>query len=529
MITYEQLWAADPDSWRTTGAAWRDADAVVGRRSAEITATAAALRTQWSGTAGRTADARLAGIRDQLDAGRPAYVAVDQVLAEFAAAIVRAKAMLQGAVDAADLVRVLVDRRGEVTVDPALTPPNGPTLAAAHRIACEIRAALDLATSADREAADRLGALSTAAAADWVARPPACHPPAGADPVAVRRWWDGLSPAEQRWLIRHEPALIGPLDGVPVRDRDQANRLVLDEQRATLLGRRADLLARRPVRYGELDHVDGLLAGVDAITARLTSATVPRAYLLRLGSGGDGRAIVALGNPDQAENVLTYVPGMTADLASVDGELGRASRMAARCAELGPAERTATVLWLDYDAPDFVDEAMHASHAHDAGPALHRFHEGLRASHDGPPAHQTVLGHSYGSLVVGATARDHGLAADSLVFVGSPGVGVDRAADLRMPPGQVWSSTAGNDVIQYATAPPAAVLKQAALAVTAPLIGPLLAIAAPDEELWFGRNPVDPDFGARVFDGAPRGHTGYWDAGNPALDGMARVALGPPA
>ncbi|MFD0785657.1 hypothetical protein ACFQZ8_17265, partial [Micromonospora azadirachtae] len=45
-------------------------------------------------------------------------------------------------------------------------------------------------------------------------------------------------------------------------------------------------------------------------------------------------------------------------------------------------------------------------------------------------------------------------------------------------------------------------------------------------ELWFGRDPATPDFGGRVFPSGRHGHTGYWDADNPALDGMARIVLG---
>ncbi|SDY76164.1 Alpha/beta hydrolase [Micromonospora pattaloongensis] len=518
MITYEQLWAADPTAWRAAGAAWHGADAVIGARCAELDSTTAALRTRWSGPAGGAARRRVTELRDRVDGSRLAFVAVDQVLAELGAELARARAMLEAAVAAADRMRVLVDRRGGVTVDPALARPDGPTLAGARRVAGQIRAALDVATAADRTAARELSALTTAAAQGWVAHPTGSRPPAGADPAGVRRWWDGLTPAERRWLIRHETALVGSLDGVPVRARDQANRLLLAEERARLDQRRAAALAERPIRYGRLARVDGLLAGLDAIEARLTHDGGPRAYLLGLSAAGDGRAIVSVGDPDRAANVLTYVPGMTSDLPSVAGELDRAYRVAARCAELGPAERTAAVLWLDYDAPDFIGEASRASQAHDAGPALHRFQEGLRATHEGPPAHQTVLGHSYGSLVVGATARDHGLAADSLVFVGSPGVGVDRATDLHMPAGEVWSSTAGNDVIRLAG--PRQLLR---VAVLGP---PLLALTEPDDQLWFGRDPTAAEFGARVFGGAPRGHVGYWEPGNPALDGMARVVLG---
>jgi hypothetical protein len=528
MVTYEQLWAADPAAWRAAGSAWCALIEVIERRTAEVSGAAETLRSDWAGVAGRAADGRLVHLQAELAASRPVFIEIDQVLAEHAARLVRAKAMLDAAVTAAERAGVLVDRDGRVSLDPAASRSRGSAQRAVAEVAAGIRAALELAASADRDAARRLGDLAAAAGSSWVAAPPG-WPPTGADPVAVRQWWDGLTPAQRRWLVGHEPALVGRLDGVPAAARDQANRLLLGAQRADLLARRTHLLCRWPRTPGvvlELARVGATLAGLDAVAVRLARDTGPRAYLLGLDPAGDGRAIVAFGDPDQADNVLTYVPGMTSDLPGVGGALGRAERMAARCAELEPTEATAAVLWLDYDAPDFFDEAMRASHAHDAGPALHRFQEGLRATHDGAPAHQTVLGHSYGSVVVGSAARDYGLAADSLVFLGSPGVGVDHAADLHVPAGQIWSSTARDDVIQYGARAPGEVLTRLAVGVALPVLGVPLAFGRPGDELWFGHNPSDPGFGGQVFQGAARGHEGYWDAGNPALDGMARIALG---
>lgn len=528
MISYEQLWAAEPAAWRAAGSAWRRVVGLVDRRAAEVSESAATLGEGWTGPAGRAAGVGLDDLRLRLVASRPAFLEVDQVLAEQAALLGRAKAMLEATVTAAGPAGVLVDRHGAVSLDPAVSRPYWSNAAAARDVAAGIRAALDFAAAADRETARRLGDLITAAVTGWTTEPPSGRPRPGAEPVSVRRWWDGLTPAQRRWLVQHESALVGRLDGVPVAARDLANRLLLEEQRATLLDRRTRLFGTRPRTLGaaiEVARIDSLLGGIDAVAARLAADTGPRTYLLSLDPAGDGRAIVAVGDPDRADNVLTYVPGMTADLPGVDGEVGRAYRVAARCAELGPTEQTAAVLWLDYDAPDFVDEALHASQAHDAGPALHRFQEGLRATHDGPPAHQTVLGHSYGSLVVGVAARDHGLAADSLVFVGSPGVGVDHARDLGVPTAQVWSTTARNDVIQYAAPGPTAALGRMATIGLSPVLGVALALGRPLDDLWFGHNPSDPGFGARVFGGDPRGHVGYWEKGNPALDGMARITL----
>ncbi|MEU5908305.1 alpha/beta hydrolase [Micromonospora sp. NPDC047527] len=526
-VGYRQLWEADPGGWRAAGAAWAGLTGPVQGRVDGLGGAAGRLRGGWSGAAATAADARLGGLRDELVSVTPALIEADQVLADLAGRLVAAKARLGEAVALADAAGLAVDRAGGVHVDPARVRPTERTGLAAARVAAALRDALDRAGAADRAAAARLDELARAAASGWASPPPPGRPDSGASPALVRAWWSGLTPAQRRWLVLREPALVGRLDGVPVAARDQANRLLLGSRRAELLAERRRLLARvppGPVASVRLRAVAARLAGLDALAERLTVAGEPRAYLLGLDPAGEGRVVVALGDPDQADRVLTYVPGTGSGLDDAPGELGRAARVLDRCAALAPGERSAAVLWLDYDAPDFLHEAASAGQARDAGPALHRFQEGLRASHEGPPARQTVLGHSYGSLVVGVAAREHGLAADALVFVGSPGVGAAHAGELGVPPAQVWASQAPDDVIRLAQ--PVDELGRRALLGTAPLAAVLGWPDRTGHELWFGHDPSDPGFGGRVFRSGPGGHSGYWDPGNPALDGMARVVLG---
>ncbi|WFE62316.1 alpha/beta hydrolase [Micromonospora sp. WMMD714] len=541
MIGYAQLWTASPGDWDAAGVAWRGVDAPVRRRRAGLADRAAALRTGWRGTAATAADVRLGGLRAELTTILPALVETEQALAEFAGRLRVAKARLAEAVAVADRTGVAVDRHGGARAAPqAWRGPESGALpghpdprpagagtvspAAVGQVAAALRGALTLADAADREAAARLAELAGAARTGWVEQPPPGRPAHDATPATVRAWWAGLTPAQRRWLVLHEPTWAGPRDGVPAAARDQANRLLLAGHREALLAERLSLAARRPGERAALRRIDRALAVLDRLAGRLASTGTPRAYLLGLDPAGDGRAIVALGNPDRAARVLTYVPGMTSDLADVPGELGRAARVQARCTAIAPGEETAAVLWLDYDAPDFLPEASSPAQARDAGSALHRFQEGLRATHDGPAARQTVLGHSYGSLVVGSAARDHGLAADALAFVGSPGVGVDRADALGLPPDRVWASTARDDVIALVE-PPRDLAGRAVLA-TSPLASAAWLLRPDDHQLWFGHDPSDPGFGGRTFPSGRYGHTGYWEPGNPALDGMARIVLG---
>jgi hypothetical protein len=493
-VTYLRLRATDPARWTSVALAWRSWAAAVGQWVSDLAAAIASLTASWTGAAASAATGRLTDLRQRLTVFRVLCWQADQALSEFAAALTRARALLDRAFTTAGPAGVTIGGDGTLT-GPVGTP-------AAQLTIRTLADALRVAAEGDATAADRLGALGDVGTPP---APPDRLPPCTATPAEVRQWWDGLTPDQQRWLIATQAAWLGPLDGIPAAYRDLANRLLLD-------GRRAEA--------GPADMREGL----DRLTARLAQGDGPRAYLLRLDLAGEGRAVVALGDPDRAANVLTQVPGMTADLASYKHELDRAERVAVRAAQVAPASATSTILWLDYDAPDFVDEAASARQAEDGAPVLRRFQDGLRATHLGPPARQTVLGHSYGSLVVGEAARSPGLAADDVVFVGSPGVGVDSAAQLRVP--EVWSSTSRTDIIQYAAVSPTALPRDLLLAAT-PVIGPALAFGRPAADLWFGHNPSDPAFGAHLFPSqVAGGHLGYWDPGSVALDAITGITVG---
>ena len=114
------------------------------------------------------------------------------------------------------------------------------------------------------------------------------------------------------------------------------------------------------------------------------------------------------------------------------------------------------------------DDAAMEHYAVDAAPDPRRFQQGLRLAHQGGTGHLTALGHSYGTTVVGYTARNQaGIVADEVIFVASPGVGVDHASELYgVRSDHVWATTAAFGII-------------------------------PD--FWYRNDPVDTEFGARQF------------------------------
>ena len=107
---------------------------------------------------------------------------------------------------------------------------------------------------------------------------------------------------------------------------------------------------------------------------------------------------------------------------------------------------------MGYDSPmNVFTDAPSTSYAHDGAPALDSFQAGLRASHDdvaaAGPSVNTVIGHSYGSTLVGAAGVAGYLDANNVVTVGNPGVLAEHATDLNLAPGaHVFATRAENDL-----------------------------------------------------------------------------------
>jgi hypothetical protein len=224
-------------------------------------------------------------------------------------------------------------------------------------------------------------------------------------------------------------------------------------------------------------------------------------YLVGLDTQGRGHAIVAVGNPDTAGNVATYLPGVGNSLAGIGGGIQRADRMF-KSAGFAGSTSTAVITWFGYDAPSSVADpaALGDDDAKRGAVKLDRFQDGLRATHQGPPSHNTVIAHSYGGAVTGIAAqRPGGLHADDIVAVGSVGMEVYDARDLGVPAGHVWASKADDDRI-------------AGLPI-------------------HGEGPTARRFGARGFDSGSGGwpwdaHSSYFNDNSPALRNMGRIIAG---
>jgi pimeloyl-ACP methyl ester carboxylesterase len=172
--------------------------------------------------------------------------------------------------------------------------------------------------------------------------------------------------------------------------------------------------------------------------------------LLGYDPAGDGKAIVAVGNPDTAAHTAVWVPGLNTELADIQGNTNRVRHLQERADELTleAAGDVAAVMWLGYDAPETGSSVLAHGRSEQGGKALDSFVDGLHVTNDGQGHTVTAIGHSYGSTVVAEAAlRGDGLAVNDIVVAGSPGMHTDHAADLNIDPRHVWAGSAPLDPV----------------------------------------------------------------------------------
>ncbi|MFC8103543.1 alpha/beta hydrolase [Streptomyces sp. NPDC057363] len=359
------------------------------------------------------------------------------------------------------------------------------------------------------------------------------QPPKQGTPEENAKWWHGLTEEQRAAYISVHPDSIGRMDGLPVTVRDEANRTVLAEARGVAQTDLDSWMAKEPkpayidreiinAQTGERwtarvpteewrewekkrKELQGPLDGMDAIQERFDATGtrgLPEAYLLGFSTEGDGRAIIANGDPDTADHTAVYVPGTEADLKGIGGNIDRMVNVWHAAHKEADGESVSTITWLGYDAPDSVFlDAPFEHYAYDGAPALRGFMDGLDASRSvDSPSHTTVIAHSYGTTLVGAAAETGRLNADEVVFAGSPGVKVSGAHDMDVPRGHVWNQEADGDVV-------------------------------PEVGRWGHGGggfviPSDPEFGANQMTTDTEGHSDYWDSDTESLHNQALVIVG---
>ncbi|MFE5586032.1 alpha/beta hydrolase [Kitasatospora sp. NPDC056531] len=523
--------------------------------------------SEWTGTAAGHANTRITNLGTELQSAKQELGLVSRALQDAYDGFAAAQAHLISALDDAKAAGLTVGPDGGITWD---NDPKSPTFAGhgapekAKQIQDRITAALNEADHADQTINARLGHLATNASngtgldsatakADTdAAKALQQIPAAGTDPNSVKAWWNGLTDDQQQRMILNHPDQIGNLDGIPAAVRDKANQTNLKN---LIQDRNNQLknLGPAPKQYldpaetngGPVENPDYTewkrkrdtlkeqLAGFQSIQDRLDGKFDdgaggphydPPLLLLGIGDQGQGRAIVSWGDPDKARNVSSLVPGLNSNMAGVGGGDARTAKRiydsAVSSAQINhDTPSVASVFWLGYDAPQLDGPSvLMKDRAVEGGAAYNQFLAGLRATHEGAPAHVTAQGHSYGSLVVGqATQHPGGLAADDIILVGSPGVGVDKASQLGVGADHVYVGTAKYDPV--ANAPSPAMLGGLGAAIYE-------TFAHPDAS-WHGTDPASQTFGAQRFsvaDGTVTdSHDNYFGKENKGGDSLPNI------
>ncbi len=312
----------------------------------------------------------------------------------------------------------------------------------------------------------------------------------------------GLGPDPRPDLPGWLPGGATTPSGHTAASTDTANRASL----------RADLTSASPSRRAFAVHVQQALRHAETTTGG-------RVQLLRYDPAhpsAQGGAAISVGDVTDADSVAVLVPGVGNSPSDMSGLLDTAASLNAAADGAAPGTSTATVVWVGYTVPlngsasmsgDPVDSAIGnaalATNALDAtvgGAQLSSFCQRLRSVMD-TSAGLTLIGHSYGSMVVSQAALDLGPDAgvDDIVMLAPPGAGyrVRTAADYRaVSPEHVYALAFPRDPI------PHSITDRAAAAAI--LANSIISRGAGGDGSPFGPDPTSPGYGAQVI-AAPSG------------------------
>ena len=161
------------------------------------------------------------------------------------------------------------------------------------------------------------------------------------------------------------------------------------------------------------------------------------------------------------------------------------------------------VVWLGYDTPDYsllrtIPEGGGSAKAKAGAKTLDDDVDFLRSVN--PFAHFTVVGHSYGTVVLGQTMK-RGLNADDAIAVASPGMDAEDRSELGSPNVRLWATR-----FLFRNGHPTDLI-------------PLVPV--------HGEDPADSGFHALRFrSGGVRNHSDYFRVGTESLRNLALIATG---
>lgn len=230
---------------------------------------------------------------------------------------------------------------------------------------------------------------------------------------ANTRWWDSLTEAQQRAMVRVHPEEIGNAPGLHPATVDTANRL--------RIARELDALAARStLEVAEQKQLDNLRSTVGALAdAQRSAAAIDPDTPVRVLAydatrfDGQGRAAVAFGHLTTANHISWHVPGRGHSLSNLDAGLAKAlEQFGAAAQRTRPGETVASVAWLGYDVPSNARQGFTTSRAREgAGQLVQDIAsiDAVRAADADVRPTNKVVAHGYGVDVAEASGRRGGL------------------------------------------------------------------------------------------------------------------------
>jgi hypothetical protein len=341
------------------------------------------------------------------------------------------------------------------------------------------------------------------------------NPPAAA---AVASEWASWPQATRELMVKQAPQLIGSLEGFPYAERNVANRSYLASSQQLI----RQQLASSSIGRAAKEELATRLHMLEQVRAALkTSASGNARTLVSLDATGEGRAVIAIGDPSTADYVDYLIPGMFSDVDTqiqvlAGGADSIATAQQAWLKKLNPGVPTtqlptvATLAWIGYHTPNIVNVAS-MSLAREGQKSLTASIEGLRAERaariNGAQPYVAILAHSYGTTAAMLSLQDDQVSVDALAIVGSPGSPARTAGELNVTNGNVWVGAGSTDPV--------------------PQTG------------LFGSQPTSAAYGAHHFgvDGATDpltgksmsavvGHDGYFVGGTESLRNMVLIGIG---
>ncbi|MDY6809754.1 MAG: alpha/beta hydrolase [Actinomycetota bacterium] len=282
-------------------------------------------------------------------------------------------------------------------------------------------------------------------------------------------------------ILTDHPEWIGNVDGIPMPVRHQANVSLLAVEQRRLEDRR-DQLKRQIDDHlfdgwftnedAELEQVERKIADaaklreiIEADPWSLDNPDGKMLVLMDMHSGEQGKAAIAIGNPDDADHVSVATPGVdTTVRGSFDSMMGESESLrretVEQLARAGRSDETvSTISWLGFEPPVsdgsrppgwYWAESARQDRASDGADDLADFYRGLAATSTKDDPHIVALGHSYGSVTQGLALQEPGgHPVDDAVFYGSPGFEADDEPELGLEQGHGHVMQGDDDWIRH--------------------------------------------------------------------------------